>query len=293
MVQVYGRHATRSGTVPPAGGGAFAMLFPNNTSGTDQSAGTYSAIELANPHQNGLLMFPTGGITIVQKIWIPNHVHEGYHGHLFYARGDGGNPSVESYWGCGNPYPTNQAPSGTSHVWEIAAAGGDAVDFQGRSIGTADPTLPIVKDVVFNQIYQITRQSANEHTVQFFPDAADTGSPNFILSVITVAGYGESDPPCTSPLLFRGDVPWFAAFQHERGDYALDAEKFITPAISLADAILEAADYSQMVTAGGQSGVWRRKNGFNSKTDLAGDEGSGPAWSLNDADNRISLVARL
>jgi len=290
------RHALRRFKSEPgaAPGGEFALLFPQNVAGDDQAA-PYGALEFDRPDTNGLPIFgvSNNGVTVVRKIKTTSPSQEGYYAQFWYCQGDG---SIDSsgYWGC-HPYPlTTPGVDATTHCWEVAAMGQDWVDFESHDLGAAGgQEIDLGYGTTYTQIINVTYVSTNLKTVEFFIDAADTDAPNFVLGNMDSAGYGEGSPPNPHPKIVIGDSPWFAGFQHERFGGVLDAIKIITPKLSLADAKLEGADFSQMVTAGGISGIWWGKNGFDSVDDLTCSYGTARSFTRVDASNVITTTARL
>jgi len=275
-------------------GGAFALLFPKNISGGDTTApGVY--IKFANPNTNGLPLWGVsgGGVTVVRKISMTSPQQQGFYAMFWWARGDG-TFTDEGYWGM-HPYPddgTATGPGSSTHGWEVATNSGDWLDAFGG--GTPPGALPITAGVTLTQIMIVTRADANSKTFTFYPDASNTASPNFVQKTITTANYGEG--AFTAPFVVIGDSPWSAPLgtqAHERFGGTLDAIKIITPALSLADAKLEGADFSQMVTSGGQSGKWWGKNGFNSVDDLTDSYGTGRSFIWHDTANKGTMVSRL
>jgi hypothetical protein len=277
--------------LPTVVGGAFALLFPKNVSGPDVAA-PYAVLEFANPQTNGLPIWGVsgGGVTVVRKQRVTSPSQQGYYAQFWWCRGDGLFTTGDGYWGM-HPYPTTSTNLGTSHIWEIAIAGGDYIDAFGNQPGVQTNAIAVAYGSVLKQVMIVTRQGVSQKTLTFYPDATNTASPNFIQRVAIEVNYGETDP--ASPKVVIGDSPWFAGFQHERFGGTLDAIKIITPALSLADAISEVNDFSRMVTSAGQSGIWWGKNGFNSVNDLTCSYGTGRTFTRTDASNLITTTARL
>jgi hypothetical protein len=230
------------------------------------------------------------GVTVVRKQKVTSPSQQGYYAQFWWCRGDGAFNANDGYWGM-HPYPTTSTNLGTSHIWEVAIAGGDYVDFVGNTSGVQTNAIAVAYGSVLKQIINVTRQGPNQKTLLFYPDATNTASPNFVQAPIPFVAYGETDP--ASPKVVIGDSPWFAGFQHERFGGTLDSIKIITPALSLADAVSEVNDFSRMVTSAGLSGIWWGKNGFNSVDDLTCSYGTGRTFTRVDASNLITTTTRL
>jgi hypothetical protein len=245
-------------------------------------------MEFADPHLDGLPIWGASGagVTVIRKIKVAQQT--GYYAQWWWCQGDGAtfDPSA-GYWGM-HPYPTTGDNSGTSHVWEAACAGGDFFSAAGSTDvgqGTA-----VTKDVTYLQAMTVTRADANSKTLKFYFDLPSVDAADYIQRVETTAGYGESNPP--SPKVIIGDSPWYSHYQHERASCILDAIKVFTPALSEADMLLEAADFSQIVTAAGQAAIWWGKNGFADIDDLTCDFGTARSFAWAN-ENKGTLVARL
>jgi hypothetical protein len=256
--------------------------------GSDTSA-PYVAIEFADPQNNGLPIWGASGagITVVRKISVIQQT--GYYAQIWWCQGDGAtfDPSA-GYWGA-HPYPTTTDNTGTSHVWELATAGGG--DFF-NSAGSSDVNqgTAVTKGVTYQQGIRITRANANSKTAVFYFNLPSVNAADRINVDITIAGYGETNPP--SPKLIIGDSPWYTHYQHERASMDLDAIKVFNAVLSEADMLSEANDFSRVVTSAGQSAIWWGKHGFLSVDDLTCDFGTGRAFAWANS-NKGTLVSRL
>lgn len=269
-------------------GQRFALQFPSNVTGSDTSA-PYVAIEFANPQSNGLPIWGVsgGGVSVVRKIRVIQQT--GYYAQWWWCQGDGAtfDPSA-GYWGM-HPYPTTQDNTGTAHWWEIATGGGDFIDADGTSVGSGAPTT-VTKGINYTQGMTVTRAGASSKTLRFYHNLPNVTTSDYIQRVETTSNFGETDPP--SPKVIIGDSPWYTHYQHERASCILDAIKVFTPALSEADLLSEAADFTQLVTSAGQSGIWWGKNGFRTINDLTCDFGTGRAFAWANS-NKGTLVSRL
>jgi hypothetical protein len=265
----------------------YALQFPSNVTGPDTSA-PYVALEFADPHLNGLPIWGVSGqgVTVIRKIRVIQQT--GYYAMWWWCQGDGAtfDPSA-GYWGA-HPYPTTRDNTGTSHVWEVAAAAGDFFDSAGSS-DVVQGTV-VTKGVTYVQAIVVTRANANSKTIRFYFDLPNVDSDHYIERTVTDAGYGETNPP--SPKAIIGDSPWYSHYQHERASFVIDAQKVITPALSESDMLLEAANFSGLVTSAGQAGIWWGKNGFASIDDLTCDFGTGRSFAWANG-NKGTVVARL
>lgn len=265
----------------------FALQFPSNLTGSDTSE-PYVALEFADPHLDGLPIWGVagGGVSVVRKL--KSAQQTGYYAQFWWCQGDGAtfDPSA-GYWGA-HPYPTTRDNTGTDHVWELAIAGGDFFSAAGSTdVGQG---VAVTKGITVTQGITVTRQNANQKTLRFYHDLPSVDAADYIERVETTAGYGETNPP--SPKVIFGDSPWYTHYQHERASCILDAIKIFTPALSEADLLSEAADFSQVVTAAGQAAIWWGKNGFADIDDLTCDFGTARAFAWANA-NKGTLVDRL
>lgn len=272
--------------------GAFALQFPQNISGTDTTA-PMVAIKFADPNTNGLPIWGAsgGGVTVVRRIKVTSPQQQGFYQMFWWARIDGVLDLTQGYWGM-HPYPNDGTSADFKHGWEIATNTQDYTTFDGNT--TLPPALPLADGTVFTQIMQVTRAGVSDKTLTFYPNASITTSPNFVSINVLTANYGEG--VFTAPGVFIGDSPWAAPLgiqPHECFGGVLDAIKIITPVLTLADATLEGANFSKMVTAAGQSGIWWGKNGFDSVNDLTDNYGTGRTFIWHDTSNKGTLVPRL
>jgi hypothetical protein len=264
----------------------YALQFPSNVSGSDTAA-PYVAIEYANPQSNGLPIWgaSNAGVTVIRKL-MP-HQQTGYYAQFWWSQGNGSIDLSGGYWGM-HPYPSNGSNSGTTHVWEIATAGGDFFNSAGST--TPGDGETVTQDATRLQAMTVTRAGASSKTLRFYRNLPNVTSADYIQRVETTSNYGETDPP--SPKVIIGDSPWFASYQHERASCTLDAIKIFSTALSEADMLLESASFSTLVTPAGQAAIWWGKNGFRSLDDLVCDFGTGRSFVWANA-NKGTLVSRL
>jgi hypothetical protein len=269
-----------------------ALQFPSNNDLPDLGAdrtGPFVVLQFNDPQDNGLPIWGTsnGGVSVVWKV--KPLATTGYVAWFWWSRGDGGFSAGDGYWGM-HPYPQNSANTGTSHWWEVSTDGGDWIDASGNNAGAGTPTAVTV-GTVYTQGMTVTRANANSKTFKYYHNLPNVDSANYIQKTVTTASFGETNP--TTPKITLGDSPWYATFQHERGAHVLDAIKIFTPALSEADLLEEAADFTRVVTAAGQAAIWWGKNGFRSVDDLTCEFGTGRTFAWADASNKGTLVARL
>ena len=271
-----------------AGGGAYALEFPSNISGTDTSA-PFVALQFSNPQSDGLPIWgdANNGVTVVWKVKMAQQT--GYYAMFWWSRGDGSFVGTDGYWGF-HPYPSTGNTSGTTHYWEVASDGGDFLDYLGRGLGTATPKT-VVKGTTFTQGIRVTRGGASSKTLKSYNELPSVANADVVEVTITTASYGETSP--TTPKITIGDSPWYASYQHERFSGVLDSIKIFNNVLSEADMLDEAADFSQIVTAAGASSIWWGKNGFDTIDSLTCDFGTSRTFVWADTSNKGTLVARL
>lgn len=266
-------------------GGTNALLFPLNVSAGDISA-PYAVIKFVNPHSDGLPIWgPSNvGVTVIRKISctsVSGHGAPGYYAQFWYTQGDGNFNGANPYWGA-HPYPISP-PSGNTHEWEIA---GSSLDYRDTNGGSPKS---VVYGTTFVQAIKAERVDASNKKVRFYLDLPSTAASDIIDT--GNQAYADGNPP--SPLITIGDSPWYASFQHERFGGVLDAIKIFAVALSEADILSEAGDFSQVVTSSGLSSIWWGKNGFNSVDDLTCSYGTGRSFTRDDSSNVLALTSRL
>lgn len=267
----------------------YALRFPSNVSGSDQSA-PYVALKFLNPHSNGLPIWGPGsgasrlGVTYMWRI--KTRQQTGYYV-TFWWSNDGSflwdSGSSNTYVGA-HPYPQSGTNSGTTHWWEIAGMGSGA-DWTDTLAGTKKT---VVHDTWYTQALRITVNGDGSKTARFYTSLPSVANAD-VLSGSAAAGWGESNPP--SPALTFGDSPWYASFQHERMSADLAWMKIFAADLGETDMLTEATDGSAIKTSAGASAVWYHKRGFKTVDDLTCDAGTGRAFSWADASNKATLVA--
>jgi hypothetical protein len=280
------------GRAPSGVSGEFALAFPSNRV-ADEVASPFAVLKFDNPQSNGLPLWGAsgGGVTIIMK-WRNRAVMQpGYMARFWWAQGDGNfDGATEGQYGF-HPYPVrgydvanNYGPDRSGYaassgsgffLHELATRGLDIITSTGTNwagqnssfTGTAPNDVPatgtrVTPGATYTSALQVTRASSTSKTLRCYFNLPNTDSANYVETTITTT-YGESDPP--SPVVMIGDSPWGqnATYQHEKADGDLLAVKIITPKLSDADLLSEAADFSRMVTSAGASGIWWGRNGFD------------------------------
>lgn len=292
----------------------FAMQFPSNVSATDTSA-PYAVIEFANPHQNGLRMWGAGntaGVTVIRKV--QSIQQNGYYAMFWYSRTDGQFDGANvAYWGA-HPYPVRgyDVTNSGDHIHEVASGGFDSIDSSGTNWSAGmnsgyPPTLTNGTINVHGQTYlqglRITRNGASSKTLKYYFDLPSVANAERCDLTVTATNYGETDLTSgQAPKITIGDSPWYAAFQHERASCVLDSIKIFSSVLSESDMLLEAADFTSIITSAGQSSIWWGRNGFDAGHDVNGASilchyGTGRAFTVvnpsTETQHQIQLVGRL
>ena len=212
----------------------------------------------------------------------------GYYAQYWWTQDDGNFANAtdnQPYYGC-HPYPSNQANTGTSHIWEVAAEAGDFFDANGST--TPANGTSVTKDTYYTQVLRVTVNGDSTKTLRFWYDIVND-SATYIERSFS-ATYGASLAALDFAVVI-GDSPWYASFQHERASMDLASIKIIMDNLSDADAASEAADMSQLVTAAATAAIWWGKTGFDDVDDLTCDYGTARAFAWTDASNKGSVVA--
>lgn len=274
--------------------GIYGIQFPKNNGDNNTAPGTM--IWYPNPQSNGLPIWgpSNAGVTVVRRIY-PNQPNADSGGGLYnamfwwsntsgfvssgdiFAWNDG---SSDSYWGF-HLYPTGGSPS---HDWEVATQGRD--DVLNRSGNPVHPTF----DTFYIQGIRVLRNSGTGlKDLTSYLNLPSTANADVIDSLVDSAGWGETTPP--NPGIVIGDSPWYSNYQHERFAGIQGEIKIFAMRLSEADMISEASDFTQIMTANGESSKWWCKNGFSDIDDLSGDLGtSGIAFQWWDSGNKGTLV---
>ena len=276
-------------SIAPAQVPYYALRFPSNVSGSDQSA-PFVALQFLNPHSNGLPLWGPGsgasrlGVTYIWRL--KTRQQTGYYCTFWWSNNgsflwDGGGSNT--YYGP-HPYPQNGNNTGTTHWWEIAGMGSGA-DWTDTLAGAKKT---VVHDTWYTQALRITINGDGSKTARFYTSLPSVANADVIAGT-AAAGWGESNPP--SPALTFGDSPWYATFQHERMSADLAWMKIFAADLGETDMLTEATDGSAIKTAAGASAVWYHKRGFLTVDDLTCNAGTGRAFSWADASNKATLVA--
>ncbi len=269
--------------LPAPGQGAYGLRFPANG---DAPSGAYVAIQFLHPQLNGLPAWGAAdqGTTFIWEFDIRQQM--GYYVTFWWSRADGmidlGTNAGSPYYG-GHPYP-DTGPGGTSatgHYWEVAHSG---LDVTGTRSGSP---LAVVKGRRYVQALRVVKNANGTKTMTFYIDLPSTAESN-IITTTTVAGYGDNMASATHAVTF-GDSPWYAAYQHERMAGTLRRVKIFNRALSAADMLTEASDFSAVKTVSGSGSIWWGKNGFNSTDDLQCSYGTGRTFSWANTANKATL----
>lgn len=263
---------------PPPPPSLFALLFPSNVSGTSTTS-AYGVIEFANPHTNG---FPTlgpgnSGWTVIRRVKPLQQT--GYYAQFWWSRADGQFQGTDFYAGF-HPFPQNALPSGTTHYWEIATEGGDALGYDDN----ANPRT-VTQNQWYLQAFKL-EYNAGAPRMWFYP-ALPNVSTSSVIRFTCQNGYGSTTPP--SPKITIGNSPWMAGYQEERASCHHGQIKIIMAALSEADILSESENMNTLVTGAAQSSIWWGKKGFTSIDDLTCDFGTGRSFVRNDASNILTL----
>ncbi len=272
-----------------AGGGSdagtrFALNFPSNVTGADQSA-PLVALQFDDPQLNGLPFAGPGNAGVTYLWRVNQRAQTGYYVTLWWAQGNGGFTSAAQYVG-GHPYPKNGNNSGTTHRWEIAApSGGDYFDTR-AGLGTS-------KDVVYGvwrtQALRVVRNANGSKTYTFYMELPSL-APLDVLEWTSGTGGDIAETPPPSPKLTLGDSPWYTSYQHERlsglfGELIIEAA-----ARSEAEILAQAANLKQLTPAFA-SAIWYFKPGWRSVDDVTCEAGTGHAFHWAAAANKATLGA--
>lgn len=263
----------------------YALRFPSNVSGSDQSA-PYVALKFLNPHSNGLPIWGPSGAGVTYMWRIKTRQQTGYYC-TFWWSNDGSflwdSGSSNTYVGA-HPYPQSGSNSGTTHWWEIAGMGSGA-DWTDTLASTKKT---VVHDTWYTQALRITVNGDGSKTARFYTALSSVANGD-VIAATAASGWGESNPP--SPCLTWGDSPWYATFQHERMSADLAWMKIFAADLGETDMLTEATDGSAIKTAAGASAVWYHKRGWLGVDDLTCNAGTGRAFAWADASNKATLVA--
>lgn len=260
-----------------------ALFFP--TTATDPTS-AFIAIQFLNPHLNGLpFSGPSGlGWTVIRE-YTPIQ-QDGYFAPFWYSnngRFDWFGPGSSNTYVGFCPYPQNGNVSGSTHWQELAGLqdGRDTTD------NLDGGKIVVVQSVKTIQAMRITRNGDGTKTGRFWTNLPSTANAD-VIQYTSDSSWGEVEPP--SPALTIGDSPWFADFQHERAAGYHGRIKIIAKALSEADTVSEASDFSRLVTSDGQANIWWGKTNWRTIDDLTCDYGTGRTWIWADTAHKASLV---
>ncbi|MBL9027012.1 MAG: hypothetical protein JNL21_32750 [Myxococcales bacterium] len=263
-------------------GERFALDFPSNVTGGDQSA-PLVALQYDDPHLDGLPFAGPGGAGVTYLWRVNQRAQTGYYVTLWWSQGDGGFTPSAQYVG-GHPYPKVANNTGTTHRWEIAApAGGDYFDTRAGSGTSKD----VVYDVWRTQALRVVRNGNGSKTYTFYSDLPSL-APIDVLEWTSGTGgdIAEEVPP--SPKITIGDSPWYPSYQHERLS-GLFGELIIEAAARTEAEIVEQAANPKALTAAFTANVWYFKPGWRSLDDLTCEAGTGRSLHWADPSNTATL----
>lgn len=249
------------------------IAFPDKNA---SPAGTFPiSIQFNDPTANGLPIWgPSGvGVTVVRRYKPTASV--GYYACFWHSQGDGAFSAGNGYWGM-HPYPQDGTSGGTSWYWEISTDGKDIVDFSGSLYPAGTPQV-VTLDQFYSQGMIVTRAGASDKTMTFYRNLPSTVVGDKIQRNVTTANYGETTAPTNKITI--GDSPWAT----ERGTGVHGPIKIFAIALSEADMLSEASDFTQLKTAAGTSNIWWGKKSFASVDDLTCDYGTGRTFAWNGA----------
>lgn len=276
--------AAEGGGGPGGGlpGERFALDFPSNVTGGDQSA-PLVALQYDDPHLDGLPFAGPSGAGVTYLWRVNQRAQTGYYVTLWWSQGDGGFTPSAQYVG-GHPYPKVANNTGTTHRWEIAApAGGDYFDTRAGSGTSKD----VVYDVWRTQALRVVRNGNGSKTYTFYSDLPSL-APIDVLEWTSGTGgdIAEEVPP--SPKITIGDSPWYPSYQHERLS-GLFGELIIEAAARTEAEIVEQAANPKALTAAFTANVWYFKPGWRSLDDLTCEAGTGRSLHWADPSNTATL----
>ncbi len=263
-------------------GERFALDFPSNVTGGDQSA-PLVALQYDDPHLDGLPFAGPGGAGVTYLWRVNQRAQTGYYVTLWWSQGDGGFTPSAQYVG-GHPYPKVANNTGTTHRWEIAApAGGDYFDTRAGSGTSKD----VVYDVWRTQALRVVRNGNGSKTYTFYSDLPSL-APIDVLEWTSGTGgdIAEEVPP--SPKITIGDSPWYPSYQHERLS-GLFGELIIEAAARTEAEIVEQAANPKALTAAFTANVWYFKPGWRSLDDLTCEAGTGRSLHWADPSSTATL----
>lgn len=263
-----------------------ALHFPSNASGSSRTS-AYGVLEFANPHSNGLPAAgpSNSGWTVIRRI--KSLQQTGYYAQFWWCQGDGNFVPSKFYAGF-HPYPISQSNSGTSHWWEIAAEGGDFVDFNGSSAGSGSP-IPVTYSQWYTQALRV-EYNGGSPIMTMWTALPSVDRATMIRRTLN-GGYFEQTP--ISPKIVIGNSPWIGHYQEERASCHHGEIKIIAKALSEPDVVAEANDMRTLATSDGKNHIWWGKTGFRSVDDLACDYGTGRSFTRNDTSSILSLGEEL
>lgn len=235
-------------------------------------AGTFPiAIQFNDPDGHGLPLWGPGGIGVTVLRRYKPTASVGYYACFWLGQGQSTFSAGDGYWGM-HPYPQNGATNGTSWYWEISTDGKDLVDKDGSLWPAGSPHV-VTLDQFYTQGMIVTRANANSKTMKFFHNLPSVADPDRIEFTVNTTNFGETVPPSNKVTI--GDSPWAT----ERGTGVHGQIKIIAKALSQSDMLLEATDFTRMVTPDGIANIWWGKKSFKTIDDLLCDFGTGRSFA--------------
>lgn len=263
----------------------YALRFPSNISGSDQSA-PFVAIKYANPHLNGFPFWgPSNqGVTLIRRIKYAQQT--GYYADWWYTDDSSFEDSKSGsrgYYGF-HPYPSTSTNAGTTHYHEIATD--DGGDFYTSKAGSP---ITVVKGQWYTQALKVVRTNANSKTFTLYTNLPSVADADVVEHTVTFSNYGEASPPQVNPQITLGDSPWYGTYQHERSSSQHASWLMIMKAMSQADIVTQSADFTQLLVQDAIDWIWWGKKGFQTVDDLTCDFGTGRSFVWADSSNKATL----
>lgn len=142
-------------------------------------------------------------LTIIRRV--RHRQQTGFYTQYFHGRTDGSFTGDGTYHGC-HPYP-NGGGSGTTHKWEVSAAGGDYV------IDDNAYATDVVYDTWFRQA-SVVQNIASVGQCKYYWDLG-AGTDRVITDDLSGVAFSNSS---NSPALIFGDAPWNENNERLSGD---------------------------------------------------------------------------
>jgi len=189
VVQVYGRHATRSGTVPP--GGVTGLEWSGNETTELERRLQWTSPFAIYDATYIFKAFPKG-----PKLGTnPRYWTMFFWGNNGTFAWDAGQPNT--YYGA-HPYPFDGADQATGQNWELSTFSNDFSFVTPNAGAEVDPW-----DTWYTQVFRAWRESASITHHEFYWDWPDEAK--LIEHTIDLAQWADTNPP--SPAIVVGQAP--------------------------------------------------------------------------------------